>query len=177
MCPNQTLEVSRQALREATAALDVAEAAGEPARLSQALAHLSRCHRQLGALAEAVWCAKRGLQLARSLSAVDATVDALCELVDLAVERAAMLDAQDESRGAHHLRDTARDHAFEAVQLALRSADPRWEVTVLLRVSDLFDALGDHDDAIALQCRAVELLSGASHTGGAPAPMNPSIAV
>jgi hypothetical protein len=31
---------------------------------------------------------------------------------------------------------------------------------VLLRVSDLFDRLGDHDDAIALQCRAVGLISG-----------------
>ena len=89
------LESLRQALRDATAALDAAEAAGEPAQLSQALAHLSRCHRRLGALAEAVWYAKRGLQLARGLSAVDASVDAVCELAELAVLRAGQLDEKD----------------------------------------------------------------------------------
>jgi hypothetical protein len=160
MYANDTAESARQTLRDASAALDEAEAAGEPARLSQVLAHVSRCHRRLGALAEAVWYAKRGLQLARSLSAVDASVDALCELAELSCARATLLDEQDESRGAQRLRDAARDHGFEAARLALRSADPQWEITVLLRVSDLFDCLGDHDDAIALQCRAVELMTG-----------------
>jgi hypothetical protein len=28
-------------------------------------------------------------------------------------------------------------------------------------VSDLFDRMGDHEDAIALQCRAVGLMTGA----------------
>jgi hypothetical protein len=156
---NTELELNRQALREATALLDAAEAAGEPAQLSQALADVSRCHRRVGALAEAVWFAKRGLQLARGLSAVDASVDALCELADLGIARAALLDDQEEPRGAHRLRDTARDHGFEAARLALRSADPQWEITVLLRVSDLFDRLGDHEDAIALQCRAIGLIT------------------
>ena len=159
MTPLDDHESLRQALRDAAAALDAAEAAGEPAQLSQALAQVSRCHRHLGALAEAVWFAKRGLQLARGLSAVDASVDAICELAELAVLRADLLDDQDESRGAHRLRDSARDHAFEAARLALHSADPQWEITVLLRVSDLFDRLGDHDDAIALQCRAVGLMT------------------
>jgi len=162
MHPNQDAEMNRQALRDASAGLDAAEAAGEPAQLSQALAHVSRCHRRLGALTEAVWYAKRGLQLARSLSAVDASVDALCEMAELSCARSALLDEQDESRGAHRLRDAARDHGFEAARLALRSADPQWEITVLLRVSDLFDSLGDHDDAIALQCRAVELMTEAA---------------
>jgi hypothetical protein len=161
------LEAARQTLRDAMAALDAAESAGEPARLSQALAHASRCHREIGALAEAVWYAKRGLQLARSLSAVDASVDALCELSELAIERAALLDDRDEPRGAERLRDSARDHGFEAAQLALRSADAQWEITVLLRVSDLFDRLGDHDDAIVLQCRAVALMTRAAEPAGA----------
>ena len=168
MSNTSDLEVARQALRDATFALDAAEAVGEPAVLSQILAHVSACHRRLGALAEAVWYAKRGLQLTRSLSAVDASVDALCELAELAIERADGLDAQDESRGAHRLRDSARDHGFEAAQLALRSADPQWEITVLLRISDLFDRLGDHDDAIVLQCRAVELMTHASRSGSEP---------
>jgi hypothetical protein len=166
MTTDAILESAREALREAMSALDAAEAAGEPARLSQAMAHVSRCLRKIGALADAVWYAKRGLQLARGLSAVDASVDALCELAELAVERSALLDDQDEPRGAERLRDSARDHCFEAAQLALRSADPQWEITVLLRVSDLFDRLGDHDDAIVLQCRAVELMTRAVGTGG-----------
>jgi hypothetical protein len=167
MTTDAILESAREALREAMSALDAAEAAGEPARLSQALAHVSRCLHKIGALADAVWYAKRGLQLARGLSAVDASVDALCELAELAIERSALLDDQDEPRGAERLRDSARDHCFEAAQLALRSADPQWEITVLLRVSDLFDRLGDHDDAIVLQCRAVELMTRALGTGGA----------
>jgi hypothetical protein len=147
------------------AELDAAEAAVEPARLSQALAQVSRCHRAVGALAEADWYARRGLSVARGLGAVDASVDALCELAELALMRADRLDTQDEARGAHRLRDAARDHAFEAAQLAQRAADPQWEITLLLRVSDLFDRLGDHEDAITLQCRAVGLMAG---TAAAP---------
>jgi len=154
-------EAARRALREAIADLDLAEAAGEPARLSHALAHVARCHRQVGALSEADWYAKRGLQVARGLAAVDASVDALCEMAELSMERAERLQGQEEPRAAHRLREAARDHAFEAANLVQHAADPQWEITVLLRVSDLFDRLGEHDDAIALQCRAVGLMTGA----------------
>jgi hypothetical protein len=154
-------DAARRELRAAVAALDAAEAAHEPAQLSQVLAQVARCHRAVGALAEADWYAKRGLAVARGLGAVDASVDALCAIAELSLERAERLDTQDETRGAHRLRDAARDHAFEATRLAQRAADPQWEVTVLLRVSDLFDRLGDHEDAIALQCRALGLITGA----------------
>ena len=147
-------------LRAAVAALDAAEVAADPAQLSQALADVSRCHRAVGALAEADWYAKRGLAVARTIGAVDASVDALCHLAELALERAERLDDQDETRGAHRLRDAVRDHGYEAAQLARHTADPQWEVTVLLRVADLFDRLGDHEDAIALQCRAMGLMGG-----------------
>jgi hypothetical protein len=167
MTANDHLETTRQALRIASMALDAAEAAGEPAALSQALAHVGRCHRRLGALAEGVWYAERGLQLARSLSAVDASVDALCELAEMAAQLSERVDKTEDSRSAHRLRDAARDRGFEAASLALRSADPQWEITVLLRVSDLFDGLGDHDDAIALQCRAIELMTTTSRTPAA----------
>lgn len=154
-------EAARLALRQAIADLDRAEAEGEPARLSQALAHVARCHRLAGALAEADWYAKRGLLVTRRLAAVDASVDALCEVAELSMERSERLQNQDEPRAAHRLREAARDHSFEAINLAQRAADPQWEITVLLRVSDLFDRLGDHEDAIALQCRAVGLMTGA----------------
>jgi hypothetical protein len=162
MNQNKPEERARIDLRAAVSALDAAEAAGDPAQLSQALAEVSRCHRAVGALAEADWYAKRGLSAARTIGAVDASVDALCHLAELALERAERLDEQDETRGAHRLRDAVRDHGYEAAQLARHTADPRWEVTVLLRVADLFDRLGDHEDAIALQCRAMGLMSGAS---------------
>ena len=155
-------EHSRQALRMACVALDLAERVGEPAALSQALAQVGRCHARLGALAEAVWYAERGLRIARGLPAVDACVDTLCELADLAVRRADRFEVCDETGSARQQRDIARDHAFEAARLALRAADPQWEITVLLRISDLFDSMGDHDDAIALQCRAVALMSNAA---------------
>lgn len=153
---------ARNDLRAAVAALDAAEVAGEPAHLSQVLAQVARCHRAVGALSEADWYARRGLSVARHLGAVDASVDALCTLAELATERSDRLEQQDESRGAHRLRDTARDHAFEAARLAQHATDPQWEITVLLRVSDLFDRLGDHEDAVALQCRALGLITGAA---------------
>ena len=96
-------------------------------------------------------------------------VNQLWNMLELAKVIAHGALARNESRGAHRLRDTARDHGFEAAQLALRSADPQWEITVLLRISDLFDRLGDHDDAIALQCRAVELMTHASCSTVEPA--------
>jgi hypothetical protein len=157
---HKTDEPARSELRAAVAALDVAEAGGDAARLSQALAEVSRCHRRVGALAEADWYAKRGLAVARTIGAVDASVDALCHLAELELERAERLEGQDEARGAHRLRDAVRDHGYEAAQLARHTADPQWEVTVLLRVADLFDRLGDHDDAIALQTRAMGLMTG-----------------
>ena len=160
--PKHAADDARNELRAAVAALDAAEAAGEPAHLSQVLAQVARCHRAVGALAEADWYAKRGLSVARHLGAADASVDALCVLAELALERSDRLEQQDEARGAHRLRDTARDHAFEAARLAQHATDPQWEITVLLRVSDLFDRLGDHEDAVALQCRALGLITGAT---------------
>lgn len=158
--PELSRSEARDALRTAVAMLDQAEAAAEPAHLSQALADVSRCHRQVGALAEADWYARRGLSVARGLGATDASVDALCVLAELSLERADRLEGDEGARGARRLRDAARDQAFEATRLAQHAADPQWEVTVLLRVSDLFDRLGDHEDAIALQCRALGLITG-----------------
>jgi hypothetical protein len=152
-------DAARQALRNAEAALDEAEHKGEPALLSQALAWLAHCHHRVGALAEAVWYAKRGLAVARGLPAVDASVDALCTLAELSIERAARLDATDEPRGVHRLHEAARDYAFEASQVVQHCADANWEVAVLMRASEVLDRLGDHDDAITLQRRMIQLIT------------------
>jgi hypothetical protein len=153
---------SRQALRIAEAALDEAEATGEPARLSQAFALVAQCHRQVGALAEAVWYAKRGLAVACGLSAVDASVDAMCALAELSVERAARLDASDEPRGVHRLHEAARDYAYSATRAAQHCADADWEVSVLMRAASVLDSVGDHEDAIELQKRMVKLITDRS---------------
>ena len=65
----------------------------------------------------------------------------------------------DDSGSARVAHDRARDCAFEAARLASQCADAQWEITVLLRVSDTLDRCGDHDDAIALQCRALQLIA------------------
>ena len=49
--------------------------------------------------------------------------------------------------------------AFEAICLAGQATDPCWEIKVLLRVSEVLDRCGDHDDAISLQTRALALMS------------------
>jgi len=54
--------------------------------------------------------------------------------------------------------ERTRDRAFEASAMAAHVADPDWEITVLLRISDVLDRCGDHDDAVALQSRAMHLI-------------------
>jgi hypothetical protein len=152
-------ETARQALRDAEAALDEAEHKGEPARLSQALASVAHSHRQLGALAEAVWYAKRGLAVSRGLPGVDASIDAMCNLAELSVERAARLEGSDDPCAVHRLHESARDYAFLASQAAQRCADADWEVSVLMRASEVLDAVGDHDDAIEMQKRVIQLVT------------------
>ena len=147
---------ARQALAIAIHALDLADAA--PAALkSKALADVAHCYRALGALAQAESYLQQALRWARVVGSADASVDLLCELSELAVEQA-NAQAEDDARAAHRCRESARDFAFEAAQLACKSVDPHWEVQVLLRVSESLDRCGDHGDAIALQCRALNLL-------------------
>jgi hypothetical protein len=66
---------------------------------------------------------------------------------------------EEAGRGNLAAMERARDHAFEAAALARQASDAHWEVKVLLRVSDVLDRCGDHDDAISLQTRALTLMS------------------
>jgi tetratricopeptide (TPR) repeat protein len=161
----------RAALRLALAALDAAEARGEAARLAQALTHVAHCYHGLGMTAHRRWYLQQALRFSRLLSAVDASVDTLCELAEAAVDCTEDLvmddngEIDDNPRRAHSARDQARDYLYEATRLAAHSADPQWEVTVLLRVSEQLDRMGDHQDAISIQERALHLISaGAVHT-------------
>jgi tetratricopeptide (TPR) repeat protein len=157
---------SRKALALALTALDAAEQRGEPARLAQALSNVAHCYRMLGMSAHRRWYLAKALPYANALSAVDTSVDLLCELAEslLDCDEASQPDGADDaseedSRKSYNTRDQARDCLFQAAKLATHSADPQWEVTVLMRASEVLDRMGDHDDAVAIQRRAVMLIN------------------
>ena len=161
-------EIARDALRQAAAALDIAEASGQPQQIGRALARVAACYRKLSATTSAEAYYEASLRWARSVGSTDEIIDLLCELCETTVE---LSQARDEQRpgDGRAARDRTRDHAYEASTLAGRVADPGWEATVLLRISDVLDRCGDHDDASLLQTRALRLMSGRL-AAGAPDP-------
>jgi hypothetical protein len=154
---------TRDALRQAAADLDAAEAGGQPYAMTQALAQLGRSYRGIGALEAAEASCEQALRWSHLVGAVDLTVGLLCDLCDIATAMAERLDDGDIDSGrGHTARARARDHAFEASRCAGGLGDARWEVDALLRISDALDRCGDRDDAIALQTRAMRLIAGES---------------
>jgi tetratricopeptide (TPR) repeat protein len=154
----------RRNLTRALAELDAAELDGSAACLSHALAQVADCYHAAGMASHRRWYLQQAVRYAALLGAVDARIDLVCQLAEACSDemRAESDDAADSRRRAHGMRDQARDHVFEAAQLAGRSADPQWEVTVLLRLGAVLDSLGDHDDAAALQRRALALIGATS---------------
>jgi tetratricopeptide (TPR) repeat protein len=153
---------TRQALREAIAALDLTLGTGQAWAIAEARLGVARCYRMLGALPMALALLELGLQCAQG---TDQRVELLLERISVLAEHAEKLEARGRGRG-RRARDAAREHVFEAAGLSARVADPRWEVTVLLHLSDVLDRFGDRDDAVNLQTRALRLMSGPS--AGAP---------
>ena len=151
-------ESARTVLRLACKVLDAAEASGSAMAISQALASVAHAYRTLRAFAFAEGCLEEALRLARGVPSTDWTTELLCRLCEAAVQLGAAQE-EDEAGSGHAARERARDHAFEASQLAARVADRDWEVQVLLRVSDELNRLGDLDDATGLQTRALRLMS------------------
>lgn len=164
--PRRPATPDHDGLASALRQLEDAEARRRPVDLVQALGRVGRTYRDLGHGSAAAWYLRQGLHWARTLGGVDASVDLLCELADVeaTIGQAAAVDGDDAA--ARAARDRARDHGFEAAGLARQCADPQWEVSVLLRVSDVLARCGDHDDAAALQARAVHLI-GHQHLAGA----------
>lgn len=163
---------ARDALCEAIASLDSIDRQASPAVWCQMLTHVGRCLRGVGATAHAEWYLQQGLRWARTFDGVDLVIDLLCELAELAAQQARQEETgEDGHRRAHSARERARDRCFEASGLASHAADAQREVAVLLRVSDVLEGCGDHDDAIALQCRALDRISqdpGAAPQAAAP---------
>lgn len=152
--------VARTALREAAQALDIAERYQHPLEMCLALAQVARCYRALQAHEAAETYLGQALRWAHTLGAADQAVEILCLLAETGCALAEQAGRAD-SRRAHAALERTRDRVFEAAGLAARVADPQWEIKVLLRISDVLDRCGDHDDAIELQSRAMRLMYGA----------------
>lgn len=159
-CPvprHRALEVlpgrARDALADALHQLDEAELQDQPAILALALAQVGRCYRRMGDGATAEWYLQQGLRKARTLCAPEACIELLCDLAEL-VSILATEICRDDPRGAHAVRERARDHGYEAAQMVSLMGDWEWEAAVLQRVSCVLDRCGDADDAAALRERA-----------------------
>jgi hypothetical protein len=148
----------RAALELAVRRLDEAELERQPAAMSEALAGIARCYRSLAAYAHAMDFMHQALRWSYALGGVDQRVELLCELAELSCAAADDASGDDGERQARNARDLARDMSFEAARVATHSSDAHWEIKVLLRASDVLDRCGDHDDAITLQTRAMELM-------------------
>ncbi|HRH87554.1 MAG TPA: hypothetical protein PLO41_11950 [Rubrivivax sp.] len=159
---------ARSALREAAAALDLAERYKQPLEMSLALAQMARCYRALQALGPAETCLERALGWARMIGAMDQAVEILCLLAETCCA-AAELDGGDDPGLSQAALERTRDWVFEAAVLAGRVSDPQWEIKVLLRISDVLDRCGDHDDAVQLQSRAMQLMYGPHVAADLPA--------
>lgn len=154
---------ARSALRQAAAALDKAERSKQPLEMTLALAQMARCYRGLQALGPAESYLEQALSWSRTLGAIDQSVEILCLLTEASCSLAEV-HARDDARLRHAALERTRDRAFEVTRLASQVSDPEWEITVLLRISDVLDRCGDHDDAVELQSHAMRLMYGA-HAG------------
>jgi tetratricopeptide (TPR) repeat protein len=171
--PGSEAEGAREALRRAVADLDAAERDALPYGRSQALAQVARCYRGLQETEAAETQLMQALRWGRLACSTDHVVDLLCELSETAAEIAEAAEAEDPGAG-RPARDRARDRVFEAAGLAGRVSDPQWEIQVLLRISDVLDRCGDHEDAAALQVRALQRIA-AGYVGTAE-PARPIVA-
>ncbi len=162
---------AREALSRAAADLERTLPGAAPALRSLALAQLARCYRGLAEWPSAERCFEQALAWAQASGSVDLQVDVLCELAQTAAGLSDLLQLADphHPEAARAARERARGHAFEATALAVRVADAAWEASVLLRISEVLDRCGDHEDAAKLQTRALRMKSGRL-AGGAPDP-------
>lgn len=146
---------ARQALQAAVSRLDEAERHGRPEDMALALIPVAACYRGIGALAAAEDLLRQALRWARTSRSTSLLVDVLCELADTACRLADDLQRADDA-SARAARERARDEAFEAASLAHRVHERAWAAQALLKVSDVLNRCGDHDDAAVLQGRALQ---------------------
>lgn len=154
--------LARETLRQAMHQLSHAEALPgprQPAALCHALTEAARALAGLHAYSPAESYLAQALRWACVLGSADLRADLQCALAEVATNAADLAQLRgDRDDGGRRARDRARDHAFEAARLAGQVTDPHWEVKLLLRTSDVLDRCGDHDDALLMQQRAIELM-------------------
>ena len=158
---------ARDRLQQALASLELAAAMRRPWALVETHREAGRAYAAIGALPSALAMLEQALRWSHAVGSVDARADLLCEWVELLAEQADAAERLERGSG-RPARERARDAIFEASQAAARVADPRWEVTVLLRLSDVLDRFGDRDDATLLQMRALQLTVGHRPEAGPP---------
>ena len=157
---------ARESLWRSLQALSQAEletGPGRPAALCQALTETASALAGLQAYSPAESHLAQALRWAMVMGAVDTRADLCCKLAELASQVADMAETNGEQPNTvRRARDRARDQAFEAVRLADQRADPHWEISLLLRASDVLVRCGDHDDAAQLKLRADKLMNSSA---------------
>jgi hypothetical protein len=159
----------RRQLDHALRGLELAESNGSASTRVAALIAVAQAYGELGAFSMAEWYLHQALRTAREEGLVRTIVDVLCTLAEMAVA-AAHASPEADAREHHIARERARDRGYEATLLAARATDRPWEIDVLMRVADILDRCGDHDDAVALHGRALELMTRPFLSGAAAGP-------
>jgi tetratricopeptide (TPR) repeat protein len=140
------------------AQLHTAQLGGVPHELYEAWCEAARGWVELGAYAAAEAHFEHALRWSQLLGAADPAVAVMCEVAELNAVQADRLEREERGAGRPALR-RARAYAQEAARRATEVADPAFEVKVLLRVSDVLDRCGRHEEALALQVRALRLMA------------------
>lgn len=152
---------AREALHEALRQLQVAEAYHGHARaivLCEGLTGVAQALAGLHAYGPAEQHLALALRCAAQLGGCDLVADLHCAWAEVATNAADLAEAQGDVASRESARDRARDHAVEGARLARRATDPNWELRLVLRASDVMERCGDHDEAIQLQQRALQLM-------------------
>jgi hypothetical protein len=149
---------ARARLCEALNRLDLVEQQAGAAARAEALSRVATAYRDLGGFREAEWSLKQALSLALGLGAPDLAVDLHGELAEVTLALAGEAREQGDEGAARAALERCRDHCYTAVAQARHVADPHWEVRVLVRAAEVLEHCGDRHDALALQCRALDMM-------------------
>ncbi|UUX95802.1 hypothetical protein [Aquabacterium sp. J223] len=152
------LTAARARLCDALNRLDQVEQQAGAAARAEALGQVATAYREMGGWREAEWSLKQALSLALALGAPDLAVDLQCELAEVTRALAGEAREQGDEGAARAALERCRDHCYAAVAQARHVADPHWEVRVLVRVAEVLEHCGDRHDALALQCRALDMM-------------------
>lgn len=126
--------------------------------MCQALTETARALAAVHAYSTADSYLDKALHWARVMGSADTQAELLCAMAEVAANRADLAEAQEDRDTCRRAREHAREQSFAAARMARQTTDPQWEIRVLLRASDVLDRLGDHDDAVHIQQRAMELM-------------------